>query len=180
VFSSRISLRQPAVTLIAAVAIATAACSAPAAGGSSAGATVPSATAAAPAATPGTVVTGGTAANDPCQLVSDAAAAKLLGGTPTRTGPAEAARGVNCTWDVKGGANLLVSVWQGAEFYSPDYTNPGWKPVDGLGDKSFEDSLTQTVGFIKGATVVILFVPALETVPMGDLEDLARTAADSL
>jgi hypothetical protein len=111
--------------------------------------------------------------------VSTDAATALLGGSATRTGPVEENRGVSCTWDA-GQANLLVAVWQGAEFYAPDFTNPGWKPVSGLGDTSFSDSKTQTVGFIKGSTVVVLYVPALFHIEMADLEGLALTAASRL
>jgi Protein of unknown function (DUF3558) len=162
--------------LIITVAIATAACSTPAAAGPTT-APVAVATGAAPQAS---APAGDVAGPNPCLLVTDAAAATLLGGTPVRTGPKAEARGVSCTWDVAGGANLLVSVWQGKEFYAPDYTNPKATSLAGVGDKAFSDSLTQTVGFIKGSTVVMVFVPALTTVPMANIEQLARTIAAAI
>ena len=171
------STRKPTLAgLIITVAIATAACSTPAAAGQGT-APVPAATGAAPqASTP----SGDLAGPNPCLLVTDAAAASLLGGTPVRTGPKAEARGVSCVWDVTGGANLLVSVWQGKQFYAPDYTNPKATSLSGVGDKAFSDPLTQTVGFIKGSTVVQVYVPALTTVPMASIEQLARAIADAL
>ena len=166
-------------SLLAAMAFAITACSTPTA----ATAGTPSAVAAGgPAVAPST--TGPTSdsaapANgvDPCGLVETADVNALLGGSAVRQGPTDSSRGVHCTWDVAGGANLLVSVWQGAEFYGPDMTNPGWKPVSGLGDQSYVDAKTQTVGFLKGKTVVVLFVPALETIDLAALETLAKSAA---
>ena len=108
-------------------------------------------------------------------MVTNDEASALLGGTITRTGPKEENRLVDCKWDNGGGGFLLITVGQGAEFYDPDLTNPGWKPVSGLGDKAFEDDKTQSVGFIDGQTVVNLFV-AFHQIAMPDLVGLARTA----
>ena len=181
-WSSRAPLGLRAAGLfLATVAFATAACSGSAAtpgAPSATGATTPVSTPAGVPATGGS--SGGSVAVDPCGLVADTDADSLLGGSAVRTGPTEEARGVACKWDVKGGANLLVAVWQGKEFYGPDMTNLGWKPVSNLGDQSFEDVATQTVGFLKGSTVVVLYVPALDTIDLAALENMARSAAAKL
>jgi len=183
--SSRAPLGLRAAGLfLATVAFATAACSGAAAGAGSPTGTAAT-TAATPASTPAGVPdtggsTGGSVAVDPCGLVANADADALLGGSAVRTGPTEEARGVACKWNVPGGPDLLVAVWQGKQFYGPDMTNPGWKPVSNLGDQSYEDAATQTVGFIKGTTVVVLYVPALDTIDLAALENLARGAAAKL
>lgn len=173
---TRTSRKLPAAAgMIVAVAIATGACSAPAAAGPTA-APIAHATQAAPPTAP----TGATSGANPCLLVTDADAAALLGGAPTRTGPKEEARGVACTWDTADGGNLLVAMWQGKEFYAPEYSDPTATTLSGLGDKAYVNTATQTVGFIKGSTVVVVFVPALRTVPIADIERLAHSIADAL
>jgi hypothetical protein len=71
-------------------------------------------------------------------------------------------------------------VGQGAGLYDPDLTNPGWQSVSALGDKAFADTVTQTVGFINGSTVVVLYVPAVQPVDMIALEALARAVVGRL
>jgi hypothetical protein len=117
---------------------------------------------------------------NPCELVTSDEASSLLGGTTQRTGPTDENQLVVCKWDTGQGANLLVTVGQGARLYDPDLTNPGWKSVSALGDKAFADAVTQTVGFIKGSTVVMLYVPAVQPVEMVDLEALARAVLGRL
>jgi hypothetical protein len=116
---------------------------------------------------------------DPCQLVTSEEADSLLGASAQRTGPTEENSLLSCKWDTGQGANLLVSVAQGAAFYDASLY-PGSKPVAGLGDKAFSDAQTQTVGFLQGDTVVILYVPALYKLDIADLEALARTVAGRL
>ena len=156
----------PVVTLIV-LAIAAAACS-------SAG---PIASASLPASTGN--ASGQVSTVNPCELVTTDEASSLLGGAAQRTGPTDENQLVVCKWDT-GQANLLVTVGQRAGLYDPDLTNPGWWPVSGLGDKAFSDESTQTVGFIKGSTVVVLYVPAVQPVDMADLEAMARAAVGRL
>jgi Protein of unknown function (DUF3558) len=157
----------PVVTLIA-LAIATAACSSPG----------PIASASLPASTDNS--SGQASAVNPCELVTSDEASSLLGGTTQRTGPTDENQLVGCEWATGQGANLLVTVGQGAGLYDPDLTNPGWKSVSALGDKAYSDAVTQTVGFIKGSTVVVLYVPAVQPVDMVDLEALARAVVGRL
>jgi hypothetical protein len=117
---------------------------------------------------------------NPCELVTTEEANTLLGGATQRIGPTHMNRLVDCKWDTSQGANLLVTVGQGAELYDPDLTNPGWRAVSGLGDRAFSDAVTQTVGFIKGSTVVVLYVPAVQPVDIADLEALARAVLGRL
>jgi hypothetical protein len=159
--------RTTLLVALAGLAIAAAACSA---------SPIPSASSAASTGN----ASGQASAINPCELVTTDDASTLLGGATQRTGPTEENRLVDCKWDTGQGANLLVSVGQGAELYDPDLTNPGWQPVSGLGDKAFSDTTTQTVGFVKGNTVVVLQVPAVQPVDMADLEALARTVAGRL
>jgi hypothetical protein len=157
----------PVVTLIL-LAIAAAACSSPG----------PIASASLPASTGNS---GGQASTvNPCDLVTSDEASRLLGGATQRTGPMDQNQLVVCKWDTGQGANLLVTVGHGAGLYDPDLTNPGWRPVSGLGDHAFSDASTQTVGFIKGSTVVVLYVPAVQPVDMVALEALARTVLGRL
>jgi len=150
---------------LVAVAIASAACSSPS--------TISSASA------PGStgISSGQGSAVNPCDLVTSDEANALLAGATQRTGPTEQNRLAACKWETGQGANLLVTVGQGAQLYDPDLSNPGWRPVSGLGDQAFADGVTQTVGFIKGSTVVVLYVPAVQPVEIAALETLARTVA---
>jgi hypothetical protein len=117
---------------------------------------------------------------NPCELVTSDEASSLLGGTTQRTGPTDENQLVVCKWETGQGANLLVKVGQGAGLYDPDLTNPGWQSVSALGDKAFADTVTQTVGFINGSTVVVLYVPAVQPVDMIALEALARAVVGRL
>jgi hypothetical protein len=157
----------PVVTLIV-LAIAAAACSSHG----------PIASASLPASTG--ISSGQASAVNPCELVTSDEASGRLGGTTQRTGPTEENQLVVCKWDTGQGANLLVTVGQGAGLYDPDLTNPGWQSVSALGDKAFADTVTQTVGFINGSTVVVLYVPAVQPVDMIALEALARAVVGRL
>jgi hypothetical protein len=132
------------------------------------------------ASAPASTVNSSGQASNPCELVTTDEASTLLGGATQRTGPNEENRLAVCKWDTGQGANLLVTVGRGADLYDPDLTNPGWRPVSGLADQAFSDSVTQTVGFIKGSTVVVLYVPAVQPVEMADLEALARAVVGRL
>jgi hypothetical protein len=157
----------PVVTLIV-LAIAAAACSSPA----------PIASASLPASTGN--ASGQASTVNPCELVTSGEASSLLGGTTQRAGPTEQNHLMACKWETGQEASLLVTVGQGAGLYDPDLTNPGWRSVSALGDKAFSDAVTQTVGFIKGSTVVVLYVPAVQPVDMVDLEALARAVVGRL
>ena len=137
-----------------------------------------------PSTTPSTSSPGSTSgqasAVNPCDLVTSDEANTLLAGATQRTGPTQQNRLAACKWETGQGANLLVTVGQGAQLYDPDLSNPGWRPVSGLGDQAFADGVTQTVGFIKGSTVVVLYVPAVQPVEIAALETLARTVAGRL
>src|SRR5262245_56408627 len=123
---------------------------------------------------------GGAKAADPCGLVTPDQVAKVLRAPIAPSGPYEEYRGTHCKWDVADGPSLLVSVYQGKEFYDPDIASEGSHAVQGLGDSSFSDGLTQTVGFLKGETFVTIFIPAFYKVEMADLEAMAVTAAGRL
>jgi hypothetical protein len=151
-----------------ALAIASAACTSPS----------PIASASLPASTGN--ASGGASAINPCELVTTDEANAILGGTTQRNGPTNENRLVDCKWDTGQGANLLVTVGQGAALYDPDLSNPGWQPVSGLGDQAFSDATTQTVGFLKGSTVVVLYVPAVQPVDIAGLQALARAVAGRL
>lgn len=157
----------PVVTLIV-LAIGAAACSYPG----------PSASASLPASTGNS--SGQPSTVNPCELVTRDEASSLLGSATQRTGPTDESQLVVCKWETGQGANLLVTVGQGAGLYNPDLTNPGWQSVSALGDKAFTDAVTQTVGFIKGSTVVVLYVPAVQPVDMAELETLARAVVGRL
>ncbi len=150
------------------LAIASAACTSPS----------PIASPSSPASTGSS--NGQASAINPCELVTTDEANTLLGGATQRTGPTEENRLVDCKWETGQGANLLVKVGHGAELYDPDLSNPGWQPVSGLGDHAFADASTQTVGFIKGSTVVVLYVPAVQPVDMAGLQALARKVVGRL
>jgi hypothetical protein len=175
----------PSVRLVGALiglAIAASACSSGGGGTTAASPASPSSTTVAPSPTGASTApspTGGSTEQasgvDPCQLVTTPEANSLLGGSTQRTGPKSENRLLSCTWKTGGGL-LVVTVAQGSEFYAPDITNPGSKPLSGVGDDAFVDVKSHTVGFIKGDTVVDLFV-AFHEVSTADLEDLARMVA---
>jgi hypothetical protein len=157
----------PVATLIV-LAIAAAACSSPG----------PIASPSLPASTGNS--SGQASTLNPCELVTGDEASTLLGGAAQRTGPTEQNQLLACKWETAQEASLLVTVGASAELYDPDLTNPGWRPVSGLGDHAFSDASMQTVGFIMGSTVVVLYVPAVQPVDMAELETLARAVVGRL
>ncbi len=110
-------------------------------------------TAAASAAAAADAVPGGTAGPDPCTLVTDAEASQWLGGTATHGPAVSQFRGKDCKW-TSGTNFLLVQVYVGKAFYSPQQQAPDGKSVSGIGDSAFVGQAL--AGAIKGDTVVII------------------------
>jgi hypothetical protein len=130
---------------------------------------------------------GGSAAPDPCALLTAEEVAAAAGGEVIRVdGPKAELRGQQCGWLVphaEFGEDLVqLNVWVGAEFYSPEGPGAGmtgFQPVDGIGDVAhLWPNLMGHCGviFMQGQVVVQIGLDGADSTCL----DLARAAAGRL
>ena len=101
----------------------------------------------------------GSSGPNPCEIVTAAEVQTILGAAATPKGPEEKNRGSVCTWDQGNGGSVLVQVFHGKEFYSPEMQAPKATKLAGVGDEAYLDAFGSTrvaVGFLKGDTAVFI------------------------
>jgi hypothetical protein len=95
---------------------------------------------------------------NPCTIVTAAEVQAILGTAASPTGPTDENRGTQCKWDGNS-SSLLVLVYHGKEFYSPEMQAPKAKKLTGIGDDAYLDAFGTTragVGFLKGDIAVFI------------------------
>jgi hypothetical protein len=96
---------------------------------------------------------------NPCEIVTAAEVRTILGAAATPKGPENKNRGSVCTWNEGNGGSVLVQVFHGKEFYSPEMQAPKATKLAGVGDEAYLDAFGSTrvsVGFLKGDTAVFV------------------------
>jgi Protein of unknown function (DUF3558) len=95
---------------------------------------------------------------NPCTIVTAAEVQAILGAAASPSGPTDENRGTACKWHGNS-SSLLVLVYHGKEFYSPEMQAPKATKLTGIGDDAYLDAFGTTragVGFLKGDIAVFL------------------------
>ena len=121
---------------------------------------------------------------DPCSLLTPDEAAALVGGPVTVGSVASSAGGQNCEYTTTGGsAYVLVSVFEGAQYYDPSIGVNDPVVLSGIGDRAFiegDPSAAPIAGFIKGGTVVSIHVAFADPPPKATFVEVLTAAASRL
>jgi hypothetical protein len=149
--SSRLRVSAAALVLLVAGAISS--CGKSSSSSASSSASPTAAASSAPTGSTSSSATKTSGTPDPCSLLTAAEASSYLGGTATHDTPKSEFRGVTCKWTADT-SFLLVSVYKGKEFFSPQQQAPDGKTLSGVGDQAFVGQAL--AGAIKGDIVVVI------------------------